>query len=95
MRRSLQPLVAFGEQAELVVGAIDEAVVGDGDDRGGDGQGVQITLADHLQHMLELGLDTGRQASGRRGLPVRLLAPHAGLCALHGGGLNQTGLTSR
>ena len=42
-----QPFVPLGEEAELVVGALDERlVVVDRDDRGGDRQRVEIALAD-------------------------------------------------
>ena len=90
-----EPFIPFGEEAKLVVGAVDEAVVVHRDDRCGDGQSVQITLANGRYYGLELRGKSGGHAFGRRGLPARLFAPRAGLCALHRRRTSQTGLIPR
>jgi len=90
-----QPLIPFGEEAELIVGAIDEAVVADRDDRGGDRQGVEIALADGLEQALQDRLERSRHAGRRRMAPGRRFAPRARLSTLHGGRDRGTGLTHR
>ena len=61
-----EPFVPLGEEAELVVRALDEIVVGDGDDRRGDRQRVETALADRLEHVVELRRQLGRHAVMRR-----------------------------
>ena len=91
-----EPLVPFGDEAEMVVGAFDGGLaVADGDDRGGDRQRVEIALADVLEDRDELVRGFGGDVGLARGLLDRCSSSLARPCRLHGRGDKGTGLTLR
>ena len=89
-----EPFVPLGDEAELLVGAFDEGLVAEGDDRGGDRKGVELALADRLEQGAELLRDLRRHPVDEGG-DRRLFRARARFRALHGRGNRQTGLTGR
>jgi hypothetical protein len=67
-------------------------IVAQGDDRGGDGEGVEIALADRFEQAAKLLRDLRRHRLDEGGDTLHFPA-RARLRALHGRGHSETGLT--